>query len=122
MKKLLWIGFCAGLVFPVCAQEVKPKAAAEEAKPAAVAEAVKPAAAKGKELNADAGADLRIRQEVLLNMPERNGAFMPNQNYIRYRPRVWGQLNNEDFKLYMRVTDEMRSYTEPNVPNYRWPD
>jgi len=120
MKKLLWVGFCAGLVLPVCAQEVKPKAAAEGVKPAVAADAVKPAADKGLDL--DAGADLRVRQEVLGNMPERNKTFMPDQNYIRYRPRVWGQVKNDDFKLYMRVTDEMRSYTEPNVPNYRWPD
>ena len=116
------MGFCAGLVLPVCSQEVKPKAAAEAAKPAAAAEAVKPAAAKGKELDADAGADLRVRQEVLGNMPEGNNKFFPNQNYIRYRPRVWGQVKNEDFKLYMRVTDEMRSYSKPNVNSYRWPD
>jgi hypothetical protein len=41
-------------------------------------------------------------------MPEKNGTPLPNQNYIRYRPRVWGSVENEDFKLYMRVTDEMR--------------
>lgn len=122
MKKLVWLGFCAGLVLPVCAQGVKPAPGAVESKPVAVVEGVKPSP---KALNFDAGADLRIRQEVLINMPNPAGAATKSratQNYIRYRPRVWGQVKNEDFKLYMRVTDEMRSYSTPDSGNYRWPD
>ena len=120
MKRLLGIVCCAGMMLPVFAKEEKPEAAAQAAKPVAVVEGAKPGA---QALNWDGGADLRIRQEVLGNMPERNNTFMPNQNYIRYRPRVWGAVKNEDFKLYMRVADEMRSYTTPEgSSNYRWPD
>ena len=119
MKKLLWMGFCAGLVLPVCAQEVKPKAVAEGAKPAA-ADLAKPADKKGVALNA--GADLRVRQEVLGNMPRTGGSEMPLQNYIRFRPRAWGEVKDEDFKLYTRVADEMRYYVNPSTSNYRWPD
>lgn len=125
MKKLLWMGCCAGLVWPVCAADVKPAAGAVESKPVAVAE-VKPAAAKGKALDFDAGADLRVRQEVVGNLPVRGGGTAFTDNYIRYRPRVWGAVKNEDFKLYMRATDEMRSYFTPsqnrNRSNYRAPD
>ena len=119
MKKLLWLGFCAGLTLPVCAQEAKPAAAAEAAKPVAVVEGEKPNA---KQLQWNAGADLRIRQEVLGNMQQLGGAEQATQNYIRFRPRVWGEVKNEDFKLYGRLTDEMRSYNTPNSSNYRWPD
>jgi hypothetical protein len=106
-------------MLPVCAQEMKPVTTTNGVNPVAVVEGAQPSA---KALDVDGGADLRIRQEVLGNMPERDNTFMPDQNYIRYRPRVWGAVKNEDFKLYMRVADEMRSYTTPNVPNYRWPD
>lgn len=119
MKKLLWLGFCAGLTLPVCAEEAKPAAAVDAAKPVAVVEGEKPSA---KQLNWNGGADLRIRQEVLGNMQQRGGAEQVTQNYIRFRPRVWGEVKNEDFKLYMRVTDEMRDYITPDSPNYRWPD
>lgn len=120
MKRVFGVGGCVGLVLSLFAEEAKPvaaKAAAEGTKPAAV-EAAKPAGG----LDWDGGGDLRVRQEVLGNMPLRGGAHMADQNYIRYRPRVWGAVKNEDFKLYVRAADEMRSYTEPNVPNYQWPD
>lgn len=128
MKRLLWMGVCVGLILPVCAQvtnsvaatnDVNTVAAMQGSKPVAVVEGAKP---NPKKLDADGGGDLRVRQEVIRNMPEANKHFMPNQNYIRYRPRVWGAVQNEDFKLYMRVADEMRSYTTPNVPNSQWPD
>lgn len=119
MNKLLWVGFCAGWVLPVCAQQTNATASGATAQAAAAAVA-KPAGES--KLAANAGADVRVRQEVLGNMPQKNGVLMPTQNYIRYRPRVWGEVKDEDFKLYMRVADEMRSYTEPKVSNYRWPD
>jgi hypothetical protein len=120
MQKLLWVGFCAGLVLPVFAQQEKPAAGAEPAKPAAAVETVKPEASG---LDWDAGADLRVRQEVLENLPQRNSVMMPNQNYVRIRPRVWGQVKNEDFKLYTRFADEFRYYSQPSPNNnYRWPE
>ena len=118
MKKLLWMGFCAGLVLPVCAQEAKPKVA-EGAKPGAV-EAVKPAAGG---LDWDAGADLRVRQELSDNLPLAGGATAANASYLRIRPRVWGEVKNENFKLYIRGTDEFREYFQPSESrNAQTPD
>ena len=125
MKKLLWMGFCAGLVLPVCAQEVKPVAApgakpaaagaaaapASEIKPAAAAEAVKPA--DKSSLSWDGGGDLAVRQEIIENLPKLNGALWPDQNWMRVRTRVWGEVKNEDFKLYTRFTDEFREMFDP---------
>lgn len=127
MKELVWMSVCVGLAFTACAQGAKPAAVGEGAKPAvveaakpvAVAEAAKP---NPKALNWDGGGDLRVRQEVWENMPRAGGALLPNQNYVRFRPRVWGAVKNEDFKLYMRVTDEMRYYHNPDTSNWRWPD
>jgi hypothetical protein len=124
MKKLLWMSFCAGLVFPVCAQVVKPAEAGGSAKPTAT-EAVKPAEAKG--LDWDAGADLRVRQEVFENVPLGSVAgktvLLPPQNWVRTRPRVWGQVKNDDFKLYMRAANETRYYSDATQSsNYRYPE
>jgi hypothetical protein len=121
--------FCAGLAGAVCAQEVKPAAAAQEAKPAAAQPEVKPLAAvpevkpaEGK-LQANAGADLRVRQELIDNLPMAKGRVMPNNNYLRVRPRVWGEVKTEDFKAYMRLTDEFREYSQPSESrNYQTPD
>jgi hypothetical protein len=135
MKKMLWVGFCVSWLLPVCAQEVKPAAAqgtpaatnralqavALETKPAAVADVVKPQ--DKRNLTADAGGDLRIRQELIDNLPMINGRVMPNQSYLRIRPRVWGEVKNEHFKLYMRVTDEFREYFQRrDNKNYQTPD
>ena len=58
-------------------------------------------------LKADAGADIRVRQEIMHNIvgnPGDPGAMMPraykkNINHIRFRPRVWGRLDYENFTL-----------------------
>lgn len=70
----------------------------------------------------DAGADLRVRQEIMHNvpgLPGAPGAVMPRaykemQNHIRYRPRVWARLDTERFTLYGRLVDEMREYPVKN--------
>ena len=70
----------------------------------------------------DAGADLRVRQEIMHNvpgLPGAPGAVMPRaykemQNHIRYRPRVWARLDAEPFTLYGRLVDEMREYPVKN--------
>ncbi len=116
MKNWLWLGFCAGLVLPVCAQEVKPVAGAAvkppaENKPAAAAEAVKPA--DKSSLSWDGGGDVAVRQEVIRNLPKLHGVLWPEQNWIRVRSRVWGEVKNEDFKLYTRFTDEFREVFKP---------
>ena len=54
-------------------------------------------------LQANAGADVRIREEIMHNvpgLPGAPGAMMPrdykkNLNHLRVRPRVWGQLDYE---------------------------
>jgi len=119
MKKRFGIVFCAGLAGAVCAQVAKP-AAAVETKPAAVV----PEDKAGKQnLDWDAGGDLRIRQEASDNLPKRGGVTAQNDNYMRIRPRVWGQVKNEDFKLYMRLADEFREYYHPRESrNYQTPD
>ncbi len=83
----------------------------------------------------DAGADLRVRQEIMHNvpgLPGAPGAMMPlayreAQNHIRYRPRAWGRLDAGDFGLYARIADEMREYVVKNGAkrkrrNYNFPD
>ncbi len=110
MKKLLWLGLGVGLAVQVFAQEAKAPVA------------VKPAEAAGG-LDWDGGADLRVRQELIDNLPMINGRVMANQSYLRIRPRVWGQVKNEDFKLYIRATDEFREYFQVrNNKNYQTPD
>ncbi len=133
MKKLLWMSFCVGLMLPVCAAEVKPGAVVVETQPvaiaagtsqtAAVVAATKPVAVvEGEKPNAkqlvwNGGADLRVRQEIIENLPKLHGALMPDQNWIRIRPRAWGEVKNEDFKLYIRAADEFREVYKPNHSN-----
>ena len=78
--------------------------------------------AEASALAFDAGADLRVRQEIMHNvpgLPGAPGAMMPRaykemQNHIRYRPRVWSRLDTERFTLYGRLVDEMREYPVKN--------
>ena len=82
----------------------------------------------------DAGADLRIRQEMMENVPGlpnggvlspvRRGKFV---NHMRFRPRVWGEVTfgSESlgrFRLYTRLTDECRWCPEPYRNAYTFPD
>ena len=91
--------------------------------------------AEASALAFDAGADLRVRQEIMHNvpgLPGAPGAMMPRaykemQNHIRYRPRVWARLDTERFTLYGRLVDEMREYPVKNGVkrrnrNYTFPD
>ena len=86
-------------------------------------------------LRADAGADLRVRQEIMHNIvgnPGDPGAMMPraykkNVNHIRFRPRVWGRLDYENFTLYGRLVDEFREHIVKNGVSrkyraYNFPD
>ena len=71
-----------------------------------------------EKLKLNAGADLRVRQEIMHNvpgLPGAPGAMMPAArkeaiNHIRYRPRVWGRADFGNFGLYMRLADEMREH------------
>ena len=82
----------------------------------------------------DAGADLRIRQEIMDNIPGLPGGGVLSsracgayRNHMRFRPRVWGEvkLDSEEsgmFRLYARITDEMRWYVKPHGNAYTFPD
>ena len=82
----------------------------------------------------DAGADLRIRQELMENVPglPNGGVLAPVRrgkftNHMRFRPRVWGEVKfgSEEvgqFRLYTRLTDECRWCPEPYKNNYTFPD
>jgi len=73
----------------------------------------------------DAGADLRVRQELIQNVPglPNGGVLMPKArsgftDHMRFRPRVWGdlKLETEDagkYRIFTRFTDEFRWYVEP---------
>lgn len=82
-----------------------------------------------------AGADLRIRQEMMKNVPGLPGGGLignaPHGRYVnnvRFRPRVWGEIKGETedhakFRLYTRFTDEFRWYINPSAPGaYVFPD
>ena len=78
-------------------------------------------------LRFDAGADLRVRQEIMHNIPTISGGRKEALNHIRVRPRVWGRLDYEDFGLYVRLVDEFREHIVKNgVPRkqraYNFPD
>jgi len=104
MKKLCTLAIFAGLVCSAGAQE---NAVLDQ---------------KEKGLEFDLGGDLRIRQELIDNIPTGKGT-MPNQNYFRIRPRVWGEAKYENFRLYTRLTDEFREYIQPsNSRKYKTPD
>ncbi len=73
-------------------------------------------------LKANVGADFRVRQEIMRNVPGLPGSpssMMPksvkkNINHFRIRPRVWGRLDYENFGLYARVVDEVREHVVKN--------
>lgn len=86
-------------------------------------------------LEFNAGADLRVRQEIMHNvpgLPGAPGAMMPRakkeaQNHIRIRPRVWARLDYENFGLYGRLVDEFREHIVKNGVSrkhraYNFPD
>lgn len=83
----------------------------------------------------DAGADLRIRQEIMHNitgLPGAPGAMMPRAykkdiNHIRIRPRIWAKASWDKLTLYGRLVDEVREHIVKNgVPrkrrSYNFPD
>lgn len=86
-------------------------------------------------VSVDAGADLRIRQEIMHNitgLPGAPGAMMPRAykkdiNHIRIRPRIWAKAAWDRFTLYGRLVDEVREHIVKNgVPrkyrSYNFPD
>ena len=85
-------------------------------------------------LSFDAGGDLRIRQELMENIPglPGGGVTMPSArdgftDHMRFRVRAWGEAawKDEDvgaFRLYLRLADEMRWTIEPYKSQFRFPD
>ena len=82
----------------------------------------------------DAGADLRIRQELMENVPGLPGGGLLSPavrgkftNHFRFRPRVWGELrgvteNWGSWRVYTRLTDEFRWCPEPYKNTHTFPD
>ena len=83
----------------------------------------------------NAGADLRVRQELMDNIPGTPGdpySLNPkkrtvNDNHFRIRPRVWFEVDQGPLRLYARLADEFREYPVRNGRrrydrNYTFPD
>ena len=76
------------------------------------------------------GADLRIRQEIMRNVPGMPGGGLllnrvrrPYTNQMRFRPRVWGELKAaENWRVYMRLADEFRWNVRPHNHSSTFPD
>ena len=86
----------------------------------------------GSGLAFDAGADLRIRQELMGNVPGLPGGGLVKtpcgkfKDHVRFRPRVWAELkgDTEDFgkwRLFARIGDEFRWNIEPKNNATSWP-
>ena len=98
------------------------------------AAALASALAAQADVDFDAGVDLRIRQELIENVPGLPGGGVLSPavrgkftNHMRFRPRVWGELRLETethgaFRLYTRLTDEFRWCPEPYRNAYTFPD
>lgn len=78
----------------------------------------------------DAGADLRIRQELMKNVPGLPGGgylsrspYGPFKNHVRFRPRVWMEVKAADrWRLYTRLADEFRWNPQPRIASSTFPD
>lgn len=93
------------------------------------------AAGENTNISFNAGADLRVRQEIMKNVPGLPGnpdAMMSrktkkNVNHIRVRPRVWARADAGPFGLYLRVANEFREHIVRNGVrrqnrSYNFPD
>lgn len=83
----------------------------------------------------NAGADFRVRHEMMDNIPGNPGDMYSvspvkrggNKNQIRFRPRAWFTVENGPFRIYSRITDEFREYPVENGQRkkdraYNFPD
>ena len=103
-----------GLSAPSLAAETPPKAEVEGA----------------DALSVDFGANLRVRQEFMHNVPGLPGGGLlsraPNgktRNHMRFRPSVWGEAKAGDsLRLYTRLTDEFRANLRPKSHATSVPD
>ena len=74
--------------------------------------------AEGSSLSFDAGGSIRVRQEIMHNVPAAQNGYLgrpgvargKTKNQIRFRPSVWVELKDADkWRVYARVTDEFRA-------------
>ncbi|MBN2654526.1 MAG: alginate export family protein [Nitrospirae bacterium] len=67
------------------------------------------------EVKFDAGASLRLRQEIWDNVVTLGtGTTQPDRNFFRLRSSVWGKASFSDqVSLYSRLTNEAKYYTGP---------
>ena len=90
------------------------------------------ATARG-EFEFDLGADLRIRQELMKNVPGLPGGGWlstaksgPFRNQMRFRPDVWFELKASSekmgkWRIYTKLTDEFRWNPEPKIDSTTFP-
>ena len=72
-------------------------------------------------LSWDAGGDIRLQEEMYDNIPGMLGGDF--HNYFRLRTRVWGQVENDDFRLHLRFANEFFQTLKPTHDHsYRFPD
>lgn len=78
----------------------------------------------------DAGAALRIRQEIIHNVPSAPGGVLgragkirsKTKNQMRFRPEVWMELKaGENWRLFARVNDEFRAGLVQKTHNQSFP-
>jgi hypothetical protein len=99
MKKILSV--VAGIAGVCCALQAQDVSGLEESEAGGI--------------QFDAGADLRIRQEIVHNQPQLGGVRGRNYNHMRFRPRVWGELKmGGSWRLYTRLADEFRYGIRPH--------
>ena len=80
----------------------------------------------------NAGADLRIRQEIMHNVPQLPGGGTmgsprvcrgKTKNQMRFRPDVWAELKmGENWRIYTRLTDEFRAGIVQKTRNQTFPN
>ena len=81
-------------------------------------------------LEFDAGADLRVRQEIMDNVAGLPGGGLhfrtprgPYRNQMRFRVRAWGELKAGDtWRAYLRLADEFRWNVRPKNKSTSFPD
>ena len=104
MKSLGYVALIS-VAFPLFAQQDEVAVEAEKAD-------------SPKTLHWNAGGDFRVRQEIYDRLPGAGGNISKYNNYFRMRGRLFGEVKNEDFKLYVRVVDEFREYVDAPYEKY----
>ncbi|MFO7937349.1 MAG: hypothetical protein R6V06_07070 [Kiritimatiellia bacterium] len=104
MVKLYIPAMLAGMMFSAVAQETVKEKGSQQ----------------GLKLNG--GADVRVRQEIMDNIPNTVTPFLGETDYFRFRYRFWGEAEYENFRLYTRLTDEFWHYNSDSRRVNSWPN